>query len=61
MRAALVRLIGETWPGMSWVGCMITLLEQASLVPLLALKRPRLGFDVLTPNSGLLLLRNIVR
>jgi hypothetical protein len=40
---------------------MITLLERASLVPLLALKRPRLGFDVLTPNSGPLLLRNIVR
>jgi len=34
---------------------VITLLGQASLVPLLALKHPRLGFDVWTPVSGPLL------
>jgi hypothetical protein len=55
------RLVGETWPNSCWVGCENTLLERASLVPVLALKHPRLGFDVLTPNSGPLLLRNIIR
>ena len=38
-----------------------TLLNRASLVPLLTLKHPRLGFDVWTPNSGPLLFWNITR
>ncbi len=49
-----VRLIGETWADDCRLGCVITLLGRASLVPLLALKHPRLGFDVWTPDSGLL-------
>jgi hypothetical protein len=57
----LVRLVGETWEGVNLPGCAITLLGRASLVPLLTLKRPRLGFDSLTPNSGLLLPRNIAK
>ena len=36
---------------------MITLLERASLVPLLTLKRPWLGSDVWPPDSGQLLPR----
>ena len=50
----LVRLVGETWEGVNLPGCASTLLGRASLVPLLTLKRPRLGFDSWTPNSGLL-------
>jgi hypothetical protein len=57
----LAGLIGGPCPGVSRDGRVPTLLQRASLVPLLALKHPRLGFDVLTPNSGPLLLRNIAR
>ena len=42
----LVCLIGENLGQHCWPGCVITLLKRASLVPLLILKRPRLGFDV---------------
>ena len=56
----LVRLIGETWGGLRHPDCAITLLGRASLVSLLTHWRPRLGFDVFTPNSGLLLSRSIV-
>ena len=42
----LVCLIGETWADRCRPGCVITLLKRASLVPLLTLKHPRLGFDV---------------
>ncbi len=55
-----VRLICETGTGESRCRCAITLLGQASLVPLLTLKHPRLGVDARAPDSGLLLLRNIV-
>ena len=57
----LVRLVGETWEGVNLPGCAITLLGRASLVPWLTLKRPRLAFDSWTPNSGLLLPRNIAK
>ena len=57
----LVCLIGETWADRCRLGCVITLLKRASLVPLLTLKHPRLGFDVWTPNSGPLLFWNITR
>ena len=57
----LVCLIGETRADKCRPGCVITLLKRASLVPLLTLKHPRLGFDVCTPNSGPLLFRNIAR
>ena len=42
----LVCLIGETWADKCRSGCAITLHKRASLVPLLTLKHPRLGFDV---------------
>jgi hypothetical protein len=42
----LVCLIGETWDDKCRLGCVITLLKRASLVPILTLKHPRLGFDV---------------
>jgi len=57
----LVRLIGVIWLEHRRADCENTILERASLVPLLTLKRPRLGFDALIPNSGPLLLRNIAR
>ena len=57
----LVCLIGENLGQHCWPGCVITLLKRASLVTLLILKHPRLGFDVCTPNSGPLLFRNITR
>jgi len=53
--------MGVIWHGHRRADCENTILERASLVPLLTLKRPRLGFDALIPNSGPLLLRNIVR
>jgi hypothetical protein len=51
----LVRLIGEAWLDTRRTGRAITLLGRASLVPLLTLEHPRLGFDVSSPDSGLLL------
>jgi hypothetical protein len=60
MAPPLVRLIGDTCIDMTRCGCAITLLEQASLVPLMTLKHPRLGSDICAPNSGLLLPWNIV-
>ena len=52
-----VRLIGENLNRQLSVWLRDHPTRTASLVPLLVLKHPRLGFDVWTPNSGLLLPR----